>query len=83
MCNAIADFITEENKKEVDEAGPSVHPVIECTTEICSGQIDVRLAVNGAPIGTTFPFIGLGSGLGPFSTHNYRRDRREHDRGAY
>jgi hypothetical protein len=67
MCNSIAAFITAENKKEVDEAGSTVHPVIECTTVICSGQIDVSINVNGAPIGTTFPFIGLGPGLGPFS----------------
>jgi hypothetical protein len=67
MCNAIAGLITAENKKEVDDAGPTVHPVIECTDEICSGQIDVSLVVNGAPIGMRFPFIGLGPGLGPFS----------------
>jgi hypothetical protein len=67
MCNAIAAFITAENQKEVDEAGPSVHPVIECTDEICSGQIDVTVAVNNAPIGTRFPFIALGPGVGPFS----------------
>jgi hypothetical protein len=67
MCNAIAALITAENQKEVDDAGPTVHPVIECTDEICSGQIDVSLTVNGAPIGTSFPFIGLGPGLGPFS----------------
>ena len=67
MCNAIAAFIAVANQREIDEAGPTVHPVIECTDEICGGQIDVSLAVNGAPIGTSFPFIGLGPGLGPFS----------------
>jgi hypothetical protein len=58
--------MTTANKREVDEAGPTVKPVIECTDVICSGQIDVTLAVNGAPTGMKFPFIALGPGLGPF-----------------